>query len=120
MDILSCLEIFERGRWPAIDILKSHSRIRILKDQEQFENVRKARQMMALYEEMKDMIYLGSYQKGQSEEIDRAISSHKRLETFLQQDLSEGFSLDESFAGLKDALTIKTKSSETLPASVDS
>jgi flagellum-specific ATP synthase len=91
--------IAERGRFPAVNILKSVSRTMPKSADPSFlQVIRKARQVMATYADMEELIRLGAYKAGSSPEVDEAIRLHEPLETFLRQ------AKDES-TGLKDGYT---------------
>jgi flagellum-specific ATP synthase len=79
--------IASRGRYPAIDVLPSLSR---LQSQLIPVQMRKAadtiRGMMALYKENEDLINIGAYQKGSSAAIDRAIQLRPAIESLLAQE----------------------------------
>jgi flagellum-specific ATP synthase len=78
--------IAERGRFPAVDILRSVSRAAAnLPDTDLTRAARRARQFESTFEEMREMIRIGAYQPGASEEVDRAIAFHGKLESFLAQ-----------------------------------
>lgn len=96
-------QIAERGRYPAINILRSLSRM-VPNCHEASENQAtiKARRVMATYEDMADMIRLGAYKKGGSDEVDYAITINPILEEFLNQHHQESCSLDESFKRLQE------------------
>lgn len=81
--------IAERGRFPAIDILKSVSRSMSAGPlSPAHEAARKARSLASVFEDMREMIRIGAYRSGANEEVDRAIAFNSRLEAFLAQDLS--------------------------------
>ncbi|MDH5795955.1 MAG: FliI/YscN family ATPase, partial [Anaplasmataceae bacterium] len=82
--------IANSGRFPAIDIIKSVSRsfLNCTTEEEQ-KIIREARKKLNLYEEMKDMIRIGAYKKGDSEEIDDAIDFYHKIENFLSQSHSK-------------------------------
>lgn len=79
-------KIAERGRFPAINILKSVSRT-IMSCNSASENmlVQTARKYMALYDDMEELIRIGAYRKGSDEEIDKAIALNQKFEGFLSQ-----------------------------------
>src|SRR6195952_5720178 len=63
--------IAERGRFPAINILKTVSRTMPRSTDPDFvEVVRKAKQTMATYADMEELIRLGAYRQGSSPEVD--------------------------------------------------
>lgn len=78
--------IAERGRFPAIDILKSVSRTSIGdSDSVLHDAARQARALASIHEDMREMIRIGAYKRGASAEVDRAIDFHAALEVFLAQ-----------------------------------
>jgi flagellum-specific ATP synthase len=93
--------IAERGRFPAINVLKSISRTMpgCLLPHER-EIVTNARQTLAAYSNMEELIRIGAYRTGSDPQIDRAIALHGALESFLGQNKDEATSLDDSFARL--------------------
>src|SRR5215210_7965157 len=78
--------IAERGRYPAINVLKSVSRTMPRScDPSFWPTVLKAKQVLATYTDMEELIRLGAYRAGSSAEVDEAISLHGPLEEFLAQ-----------------------------------
>jgi flagellum-specific ATP synthase len=66
--------IAERGRYPAINILKSISRtMPRAADPQYLPVLTRARQVMATYADMEELIRLGAYRAGTSAEVDEAI-----------------------------------------------
>ena len=66
--------IAERGRYPAINILKSVSRTMPKSADPAFlPIITRARQMMATYSDMEELIRLGAYRAGSNAEVDEAI-----------------------------------------------
>jgi len=97
--------IAERGRYPAINILKSVSRTMPKSADPKFLPViTKARQVMATYADMEELIRLGAYRPGSSKEVDRAIRLHEPLETFLRQGKDEASSLADGYRRLEQIL----------------
>ena len=74
--------IAERGRYPAINILKSISRtMPRAADPTFLPAINRARQVVATHSDMEELIRLGAYRSGSSPEVDEAIALHKPLET---------------------------------------
>jgi flagellum-specific ATP synthase len=98
--------IAERGRYPAINILKSVSRAlpRCNSDAEN-DVIRRARRLLAVYDDMAELIRLGAYQTGSDAEIDRAIRLMPALEAFLSQGKDEPGPLGEVYDRLERILT---------------
>ena len=93
--------IAERGRFPAINVLKSISRT-MPGCQTPFEQevVKSARQTLAAYANMEELIRIGAYRRGSDPLIDRAIELNPALEAFLTQQKDEATPLPEAFAAL--------------------
>jgi len=95
-------ELADQGHYPAIDVLKSISRLRsdvTPKDVLQAGNRLLA--LLAAYKRVEDMINIGAYTKGSNPEIDQAISLVPKLNKFLQQPVEEKMSLEQTFLELK-------------------
>jgi len=97
--------IAERGRYPAINILKSVSRTMPRSADPVFlPIITRARQVMATYADMEELIRLGAYRTGSSLEVDEAIRLHEPLEAFLRQAKEEKTPLPEGYAMLEQIL----------------
>lgn len=95
--------IAERGRYPAINVLKSVSRtMPRAADPNYLPTIVKARNLMATYSDMEELIRLGAYRKGTTPEVDRAIDANPELESFLSQGKEESTSLGESYVRLAE------------------
>jgi flagellum-specific ATP synthase len=95
--------IAERGRYPAINVLKSISRTMPKSADPAFlPVVMRARQVMATYADMEELIRLGAYRKGTSAEVDEALGLHPALEGFLGQGKDESTSLAEGYRRLAE------------------
>ena len=60
----------------------------------------RARQVMATYADMEELIRLGAYRAGTSAEVDEAIRLHKPMEAFLSQGKDEATGLTEGYQRL--------------------
>ncbi len=97
--------IAERGRFPAINVLKSVSRAMPACNSDIEQNlVMRARAPMTLYEDMAELIRVGAYKSGTNPEVDYAVSLHSQLEAFLAQRKDEQAGLSEFYAALADIL----------------
>jgi flagellum-specific ATP synthase len=93
--------IADRGRYPAIDVLRSISRtLPGCNTDEENRLVTRARSILAAYADMAELIRLGAYRKGSDPIIDQAIAYSPRIETFLTQDRRDRASLDEGYRAL--------------------
>jgi flagellum-specific ATP synthase len=94
-------KIAERGRYPAIDILRSISRT--MPDcNTDAENavVNRARSLVSAYEDMAEMIRLGAYRRGSDPKTDESIHFHPALEAFMKQGKDERADLASGYAAL--------------------
>lgn len=99
--------IAERGRFPAINILRSVSRtMPDCNTQAENDLVISARQLLSTYEDMAEMIRLGAYRRGTDPDVDRAIQFYPAIENFLRQRMEERSGIDESYAALAAILGI--------------
>jgi flagellum-specific ATP synthase len=94
--------IAEAGHYPAIDIEASISRVmHDIIPKSQLLNARLLRQLIATYQQNRDLIAIGAYQAGSDPRIDAAIEAWPRLQGFLQQDLHERVNIVDSIAQLE-------------------
>ena len=97
--------IAERGRFPAINILRSVSRAMPGCNSESEQNlVIAARKPLTIYEDMAELIRLGAYKAGTNPEVDDAVKLYPRLDAFLSQKKDEQATLSEGYAALKEIL----------------
>ncbi len=97
--------IAERGRYPAINVLKSVSRTMPRAcDPAYWPAVQKARQVLGTFSDMEELIRLGAYRAGSSAEVDEAISLMPQLDAFLAQGKEESTSISHGYARLADIL----------------
>ena len=100
--------IAERGRYPAIDILRSISRT-MPQCNSEAENaiVAAARAHIATYEGMAELIRLGAYRAGSDAGVDEAIRHYPALEAFLAQRKEERADLTAGYAALAAIFGVK-------------
>ncbi|WP_035588684.1 flagellar protein export ATPase FliI [Hippea jasoniae] len=90
-------KIAERGRYPAIDVLKSISRLMSsITDEKHKQLASRIRKVLSVYSEAEDLINIGAYVKGSNKDIDEAIEYIEKVEAFLAQNVDESFSLSDS------------------------
>ncbi|HKH34199.1 MAG TPA: FliI/YscN family ATPase, partial [Beijerinckiaceae bacterium] len=98
-------QIAERGRYPAINILKSISRTMPRAcDPAYLPVVQKARQVLATFSDMEELIRLGAYRAGASAEVDEAIALMPQLEAFLAQGKEDSTSIGDGYRRLAEIL----------------
>ena len=92
--------IAERGRFPAIDVLRSVSRsLPAAATARENEILGQARRMLGLYDANAMMIRAGLYASGSDPEIDKAILLYPEIETFLAK--TEAIDPQRSFSQLE-------------------
>jgi flagellum-specific ATP synthase len=97
--------IAERGRYPAINILRSVSRTMPgCNSDEENAVVSRARRLLATYEDMAELIRLGAYRKGSDTAVDEAIKYNAGLEAFLAQGKREAAELASGYQQLAEIL----------------
>lgn len=104
--IILSRRIADSGRYPAIDIESSVSRVmNRLVGPERFKRVQNFKQLYSLYEQNRDLISVGAYVPGSDSRIDQAIEAYPRLQGFLRQETGQSVTLDQSFVALDGLLT---------------
>jgi flagellum-specific ATP synthase len=80
----------DQGHYPAIDIEQSISRaMNNLVTAEQFDLVRRFKQLFSRYQRSRDLVAVGAYQPGADPLLDKAVAIYPSLEAFLQQRIDE-------------------------------
>lgn len=94
-------ELAGRGHFPAINVLKSVSRLASeLADETMQKAARSLRGELALFERMEDMVNMGAYEAGSNPELDRVIARMPAIRAFLQQEQHEASRFEDSRAEL--------------------
>lgn len=101
-------ELADGGHYPAIDVEKSISRVMpMVTSEEHMLMARTLKQYYSLYQQNRDLITIGAYQKGADPRIDQAIAIRPVLEQFLQQRMKEVVPYDQCLEGLRNvAMTL--------------
>jgi flagellum-specific ATP synthase len=90
--------IAERGRYPAVNVLRSISRTMPGCVPEEVRPVlARARELMSIFSDMEELIRLGAYRKGSDPNVDRAIAIYPQLEGFLGQQREEVSTIAEGY-----------------------
>jgi len=99
--IVLARRIAEAGRYPAIDVEASVSRVmHDIVPASQLELSRRLRQAAAIFESNRDLITIGAYQRGSDPRIDGAIARWPQIEAFLRQDMNDRVDLGSSVTAL--------------------
>lgn len=101
-------ELADGGHYPAIDVEKSISRVMpMVTSEEHMLMARTLKQYYSLYQQNRDLITIGAYQRGADPRIDQAIAIRPVLEQFLQQRMKEVVPYDQCLEGLRNvAMTL--------------
>ena len=90
-------ELANAGRFPAVDVLGSLSRLMPqLADEGHQAHARRIRELLATYREGKDLIEVGAYRPGTNPALDDAILRMPVIEQFLGQSMNDLTSFDET------------------------
>ncbi len=83
-------DMAEHGMYPAIDVLKSVSRVESsVTTRAERDVMRRIRAILAVYDRYEDMIAVGAYVRGSNADVDEAIRLKPRIDSFLAQDRRE-------------------------------
>ena len=94
--------IAERGRFPAVNVLRSVSRtMPNCNSAGEAELVTRTRKLMALYDDVGEMVRLGAYKAGSDPDIDEAVRLNPALESFLAQSKDQRCSLADGYDQLR-------------------
>lgn len=111
--------IAERGRYPAMNILRSVSRTMPgCNAPEENQLIAIARKVLSTYEDMSELIRLGAYRRGSNPEVDQAIILYPRIEAVLTQAKDDPSTLEQSYTLLQQALYGSPEEQEQARAAV--
>jgi flagellum-specific ATP synthase len=95
----------ESGHFPAIDIEQSASRVmQNVASKAHFDLARQFKAVYSKYEKGHDLVQIGAYVSGSDRALDEAIARHDPMQQFLQQDMFESATLDDSVVDMAAAL----------------
>jgi len=101
--------IAERGRYPAVNVLRSISRtMPACNNETETAVVTAARGFISTYEDMAELIRLGAYRRGSDARVDEAIRRYPLIEAFLNQKKDERADLASGYAQLTALLQAPT------------
>ena len=94
--------IAARGRYPAVDVLASVSRVMdAVVDEGHRAAAQRVRSLLSAYEQRRDLIALGAYRAGTEATTDAAIARMEALEGFLRQGRGEQSGWEETVAAVR-------------------
>ena len=95
-------KLVHKNHYPAIDVLQSISRcMSQIATQEHKKLAGRLKNVLATYNEAEDLINIGAYKSGSNPDIDYAITMIRQVNDFLQQDVDEKVSFEESVERLR-------------------
>ncbi len=95
----------EAGRFPAIDVLASLSRMaEELISPEHLQLTRRVREIFSIHAEYQDLIQVGAYRPGTNRIVDRAITLTPKLTDYFLQGRTDSRSLATTIQGLEELL----------------
>ena len=95
-------ELANQNHYPAIDVLKSISRVmEDITDLDHKHHAGRIKEVLATYRKAEDLINIGAYAAGSNSKIDYAIKMIDPINEFLQQGINEETSYEDSIASLK-------------------
>jgi flagellum-specific ATP synthase len=93
--------IAESGHYPAIDVEASISRVmNEIATPRQLALARRLRQVMATYNQSRDLVTLGAWRPGANPQLDQAVALWPAVQRYLDQDLRERAGFGESLEAL--------------------
>jgi flagellum-specific ATP synthase len=94
-------KIAESGRYPAINIARSVSRVaHEVVDKDQQQAARKVRSILSTLAEVDDLVRIGAYARGSSPQVDKALDMKPHIEKFLRQEVGERSTFEKTRAAL--------------------
>jgi len=88
--IILSRDLGARNHWPAIDVLPSLSRVMsAVVDKDHKQAAGRARELLAVFEQKRDLISLGAYKAGSDPRTDQAIAKIEAINAFLRQGTHE-------------------------------
>jgi flagellum-specific ATP synthase len=98
-------DLAARNQYPAIDMLRSISRVMPdIVNEEHLDLARSIKKLMAVYEDARDLINIGAYASGNNADIDNAIQYIGAINAFLAQRVEEKADMEQALAGMRCVL----------------
>ncbi len=100
--IMLSRKLGHKNHYPAIDVLQSISRcMSQISTREHKQLAGKVKSVLATYQEAEDLINIGAYKKGSNAKIDDAIQKIDVINQFLQQEVDDKITVEESLEMLE-------------------
>jgi flagellum-specific ATP synthase len=94
-------KLANRGHYPAVSVLDSISRVMPdIVDSEQKSAATEIRRILAVWDDIEDLVNIGAYAAGQNVEYDVTVQMKPEIDRFLRQDMDERCTLDAARGGM--------------------
>jgi flagellum-specific ATP synthase len=94
-------ELADQNHYPAIDILKSVSRVMAdITGLQHTHNAGRLKELLAAYRKAEDLINIGAYVAGSNPKIDQAIDKIEMINNYLRQDTHDNVNFEQSLVAL--------------------
>lgn len=99
-------KVAARNHFPAIDVLGSVSRLFTeICDPEHIQAAAKMRELLAVYQDARDLIDVGAYEHGSNPKIDTALQLMPEINAFLRQSVKDIVNMDSTINRLKEMMS---------------
>lgn len=106
-------KLANRAQYPAVSVLESISRVMPdVVDREHVVAAQRIKRLMAVWEEIEDLVNIGAYAPGTNPEFDLVIRMRPRIESFLKQEVGECV----DYNGAREALIALSAAMDEVPA----
>ncbi len=103
--ILLSRRLANRGQYPAVSVLESVSRVMPdVVDTPHLDAAMQVRRLLAVWDEIEDLVNIGAYAAGSNPEYDLAIRMMPAITAFLRQEMGSGVDFETSKAALMELL----------------
>jgi len=94
-------DLANRGHYPAVSVLESISRVMVdVVDDRHREAAAKIRRVLAVWNDIEDLVNVGAYAPGANVEFDVAVRLKPAIDAFLSQQVKENAVFDDTCSGL--------------------
>ena len=94
-------DLANRGHYPAVSVLESISRVMVdVVDEEHRAAAVEVRRVLAVWNDIEDLVNVGAYATGANVEFDVAVKTKPAIDAFFQQPIDERADFDETRKGL--------------------
>ncbi|MFZ5861446.1 MAG: FliI/YscN family ATPase [Nitrospirota bacterium] len=95
--IILSRELAAQNQYPAIDLLRSASRVMIdVVEARQLDDARRLAELLAAYDRAKELIQIGAYKPGSDPAVDRALAKWDRIRAYFHQGMDQRVDLATS------------------------